>query len=173
MSRSPWLDQVFGQDHITDAHRWVGFGAIWLLVGHAIFTTIGYGMGIGASPVAEFVTLLTTYPYVLWSAAGLVIFMAVGITSVRAVRRRASYETWYAIHLYTYLAIALAFLHQLFVGVDFTTDRLASLYWIFCTSWPSARSGSSGSASPSLSRGGTGSTSPTWSRRHPEWHRST
>ena len=131
MSRSPWLDQVFGQDHITDAHRWVGFGAIWLLVGHAIFTTIGYGMGIGASPVAEFVTLLTTYPYVLWSAAGLVIFMAVGITSVRAVRRRASYETWYAIHLYTYLAIALAFLHQLFVGVDFTTDRLASLYWMF------------------------------------------
>jgi predicted ferric reductase len=130
MSRSPWLDQVFGQDRITDAHRWVGFSAIWLLVGHAIFTTIGYGMGVGASPVAEFVTLLTTYPYVLWSAAALVIFMAVGFSSVRAVKRHASYETWYAIHLYTYLAIALAFLHQLFVGVDFTTDRLASLYWI-------------------------------------------
>jgi predicted ferric reductase len=46
------------------------------------------------------------------------------------VRRRASYETWYAIHLYTYLAIALAFLHQLFVGVDFTTDQVASIFWI-------------------------------------------
>jgi predicted ferric reductase len=130
MSRSPWLDQIFGQDRITDAHRWVGFGAIWLLVAHAVLTTVGYAMGVGASPVDEFFTLLTTYPYVLWSAVALVLFMAVGITSVRAVRRKASYETWYAIHLYTYLAIALGFLHQLFVGVDFTTDQVASLFWI-------------------------------------------
>jgi predicted ferric reductase len=130
MSRSPWLDQIFGQDRITDAHRWVGFTAIWLLVGHAIFTTIGYAMGIGASPVDELVTLLTTYPYVLWSAVSLLLFIAVAISSVRAVRRKASYETWYAIHLYTYLAIALGFLHQLFVGVDFTTDQVASLFWI-------------------------------------------
>jgi predicted ferric reductase len=130
MSRSPWLDQIFGQDRITDAHRWVGFGAIWLLVAHAVLTTVGYAMGIGASPVDEFFTLLTTYPYVLWSAVALVLFMAVGISSVRAVRRKASYETWYAIHLYTYLAIALGFLHQLFVGVDFTTDQVASLFWI-------------------------------------------
>jgi len=130
MSRSPWLDQVFGQDRITDAHRWVGFSAIWLLVSHAVLTTIGYAMGIGASPVAEFLTLLGSYPYVLWSAIGLGLFIIVGITSVRAVRSHASYETWYAIHLFTYLAIALAFLHQLFVGVDFTTDFVARIFWI-------------------------------------------
>ena len=130
MSRSPWLDQVFGQDKITDAHRWVGFGAIWLLVGHGVLTTIGYSMGLGASPVDEFLTLLGTYPFVLWSAVAIVLFMGVGISSVRAVRRHASYETWYAIHLFTYLAIALAFLHQLAVGVDFTTDPIARIYWI-------------------------------------------
>ena len=131
MSRSPWLDQVFGQDRITDAHRWVGFSAIWLLVAHAILTTVGYSMSLGGnSVVGEFVTLVTSYPYVLWSAIGLLLFIAVGISSVRAVRRNASYETWYAIHLCTYLAIALAFLHQLFVGVDFTTDPVARLYWI-------------------------------------------
>ena len=130
MSRSPWLDQVFGQDKINAAHRWVGFGAIWLLVGHAILTTVGYAMGIGAGPVDEFLTLLGTYPYVLWSAVALVLFIVVGFSSVRAVRRNASYETWYFIHLYTYLAIALAFLHQLFVGVDFATDRIAQAYWI-------------------------------------------
>jgi predicted ferric reductase len=130
MSRSPWLDQVFGQDRITAAHRWVGFGAIWLLVSHFLFTTIGFGMADGSGPVAETLTLLTTYPYVLWSAVALVMFVIIGITSVRAVRQRASYETWYAIHLYTYLAIALAFLHQLVVGVDFATDPVARLYWI-------------------------------------------
>ncbi|MGD0247987.1 MAG: ferredoxin reductase family protein [Candidatus Limnocylindrales bacterium] len=131
MSRSPWLDQVFGQDRITDAHRWVGFSAIWLLVAHAVLTTVGYAMGVGASPVDQFFTLLATYPYVLWSAVALFLFIAVAVSSVRAVRRHASYETWYAIHLYTYLAIALGFLHQLFVGVDFTTDVVARVYWIF------------------------------------------
>jgi predicted ferric reductase len=130
MSRSPWLDQVFGQDRITDAHRWVGFSAIWLLVGHAVLTTVGYAMGVGASPVDQFITLISSYPWVLWSAVSLGLFMVVGFTSVRAVRRRASYETWYAIHLYTYLAIALGFLHQLFVGVDFSTDVVARAYWI-------------------------------------------
>jgi predicted ferric reductase len=130
MSRSPWLDQVFGQDRITDAHRWVGFSAIWLLVGHAVLTTVGYAMGVGASPVSEFFTLILTYPYVLWSAVSLALFMVVGFASVRAVRRRASYETWYAIHLYTYIAIALGFMHQLEVGVDFTTDWVARGFWI-------------------------------------------
>ena len=130
MSRNPWLDQIFGQDKITDAHRWVGFSAIWLLVGHAVFTTIGYAMAIGASPVDQFFTLLTSYQFVLLSAVSLALFIVVAFSSVRAVRRHASYETWYAIHLYTYLAIALGFLHQLFVGIDFTTDLVARIYWI-------------------------------------------
>jgi predicted ferric reductase len=130
MSRSPWLDQTFGQDRITDAHRWVGFSAIWLLVAHGVLSTVGFAMSVGANPVDEFLTLLGTYPYVLWSAVALGLFIVVGISSVRAVRRRASYETWYAIHLYTYLAIALGFLHQLSVGIDFTTDLMARVFWI-------------------------------------------
>ncbi len=130
MSRNPWLDQVFGQDRITAAHRWVGFSAIWLLVTHAVFTTVGYSMTVSSSPVGELLTLLTSYPYVLWSGVSLVLFVAVAVSSVRAARRRVSYETWYAIHLYTYVAIALGFLHQLFVGIDFTTDVVARVYWI-------------------------------------------
>ena len=130
MSRNPWLDQVFGQDRITAAHRWVGFSAIWLLVAHGLFTTVGYGMGVHAGPVDEFLTLIGTYPYVLWSVVSLGLFIVVAISSVRAARRMVSYETWYTIHLYTYLAIALGFLHQLFVGIDFTTDIVARAYWI-------------------------------------------
>ena len=47
------------------------------------------------------------------------------VSSIRAARRSLSYETWYGIHLYAYLAIALGFLHQLFVGADFIHDPLA------------------------------------------------
>ena len=84
MSRSPWLDQVFGMDRLAAAHRWIGFGTVWLLLGHGIFTTIGYAIGDRTNPVAEFVTLITTYPYVLMATVSGGLFAAVAISSIRA-----------------------------------------------------------------------------------------
>jgi predicted ferric reductase len=130
MSRSPWLDQVFGSDRVALLHRWVGFTAILLLAAHGVFTITGYAMVDGSGPVGETVTVLTTYPYVLMATAGMALFVAIGVTSMAAARRRLSHETWYGIHLYAYLAIALAFMHQLVVGTDFLGDPLARLYWI-------------------------------------------
>ena len=130
MSRSPWLDQAFGMDGLAVAHRWLGFTTVWLLLGHGIFTTVGYAMGDGSSVIDEFWTLITTYPYVLMATVSGGLFAAVAISSVRAARRKLSYETWYGIHLYAYLAIALGFLHQLFVGTDFIDDPVAVAYWV-------------------------------------------
>jgi predicted ferric reductase len=130
MSRSPWLDQVFGMDGLAVAHRWLGFATVWLLLGHGIFTTVGFAIGDGVNVVAEFWTLITTYQYVLMATVSGVLFAAVAITSIKAARRKLSYETWYGIHLYAYLAIALGFLHQLFVGTDFVSDRIAVAYWV-------------------------------------------
>lgn len=129
MSRSPWLDQVFGMDGLAVAHRWLGFTTVWLLLGHGVFTTVGYVLGDGSNVVAEFWTLITTYPYVLMALVSGVLFGAVAVSSMRAARRKLSYETWYGIHLYAYLAIALGFLHQLFVGTDFVHDPVAVAYW--------------------------------------------
>ncbi len=117
-------------DRLAVAHRWLGFATAWLLLGHVIATTIGWSMGDGQSVVGEFIDLVTTYPYVLMATASAVLFAAVAISSARAARRRISRETWYGIHLYAYLAIALGFLHQLFVGKDFVHDQVASIYWI-------------------------------------------
>ena len=48
-----------------------------------------------------------------------------GIVSARAARRRMRYETWYFLHFYTYLAIALAFSHQFANGAEFINNRPA------------------------------------------------
>jgi predicted ferric reductase len=130
MSRSPWLDQLFGMDRLAAAHRWVGFAAVWLLVAHGVTTTVGYAFGDGSSVVGEAVTLVTTYPFVLWAVAGMGLFVMVAISSMRAARERLSYESWHALHLYAYLAVALTFAHQLVVGADFADDPIARLYWI-------------------------------------------
>ena len=130
MSRSPWLDATFGMDGLAVAHRWLGFTTVWLLLAHAVATTIGYALGDGIGPLEEFWTLITTYPYVLMATVSAGLFGLVAVTSIRAARRRLSYETWYGLHLYAYLAIALGFLHQLFVGADFMHDSVAAAYWI-------------------------------------------
>jgi predicted ferric reductase len=130
MGRSPWLDEAFGMDRLAWAHRWLGFATVWLIGAHGVLTTIGYATGDGRGVIDEAATLLLTYPYVLWATAGFGLFVLVAVTSLRAARRRLSYETWFWLHWYAYLAIALAFLHQLFTGADFIHDQLAALYWI-------------------------------------------
>jgi len=130
MSRSPWLEETFGMDGLAVAHRWLGFTTVWLLLAHGIAITIGYALSDRVNVVQEFLTLITTYPYVLMATVSGGLFALVAVTSVKAARRRLAYETWYGLHLYAYLAIALGFLHQLFVGADFMHDQLAAIYWI-------------------------------------------
>jgi ferredoxin-NADP reductase len=48
---------------------------------------------------------------------------------MRAARRRIAYETWYYAHLYTYLAIALAFSHQFADGGAFAESFQARVAW--------------------------------------------
>ena len=130
VGRSPWLDEAFGPDRLAWAHRWLGFATVWLIGGHLAFTLTGWAMGDGQGLATELVDLLANYPFVLWGLGGFILFVVTGVSSMAAARRRVPYETWYLLHVLTYLAIALAFLHQLFVGVDFTHDQLAAIYWI-------------------------------------------
>ncbi|MCU1593716.1 MAG: ferric reductase, partial [Frankiales bacterium] len=62
------------------------------------------------------------------SVAGLLL-VGVGITSARAARKRLTYETWFYLHFYTYLAIALAFSHQFATGAEFVDNGLARWVW--------------------------------------------
>jgi ferredoxin-NADP reductase len=66
----------------------------------------------------------------LAAAAGFLLLVTAGVMSVRAVRRRVKYETWWAVHLYTYLGLALAFGHEITDGASFVGHPLTRAYWI-------------------------------------------
>ncbi len=74
--------------------------------------------------------LIRSYPDVPAATAGLGLLLLVGITSARMARRRLRYETWYFIHLYTHLAIALSFSHQLATGNEFVAHPIYRALWI-------------------------------------------
>ena len=130
MSRIAPLERHIGFDRLAVWHRWTGFATVTLLVGHAVFITLGYAEEGGQSITTQVGDFVQHYPDVLMSIVGLALFLTIAFTSVRAARRRLKRETWYSVHLYAYLAIALSFAHQLAVGTDFTDDPLARAWWV-------------------------------------------
>ena len=71
-----------------------------------------------------------TYDWMLPATVGFFFFLLAGITSYKKVRAKMSYETWWTIHLYTYLAIALSFMHQIRTGPMFMFHPIYKWYWI-------------------------------------------
>jgi predicted ferric reductase len=129
MTRQPWLDAAFGLDRLAVVHRWNGRLALGLLLAHALFQTLGYQLIDRLSTLDQLGDFVTAYDGVLPAIAGLLLLMLVVGVSVSIARRRLAYETWYFVHLYTYLAIALAFAHELAVGADLIANRAFALYW--------------------------------------------
>jgi predicted ferric reductase len=129
LARLPVLERLAGFDRLTAWHRVNGRVALGLLVAHAVLITAGYTIGDRISLWAELERLITGYPGVITAVAGLALLIAVVATSAAIARRRLRYETWYFVHLYAYLAIALAFSHQLATGTDFVARPAAQAYW--------------------------------------------
>jgi predicted ferric reductase len=129
VARLPWLDRRIGMDRLTLWHRWTGFGILWTLLAHAVFITFGYAESSSLDPVNQLIDLAETVEGVLRAVVALAIVLVVGAVSARFARRRLAYETWHFIHLYTYLAVVLAFSHQVAAGTTFTSSPAATAYW--------------------------------------------
>jgi predicted ferric reductase len=129
VARLPWLDRRIGMDRLTSWHRWTGFALLWTLLAHAVFISFGYADGAGVGPVTELVDLAETTEGVLRAIVALGVILVIGAVSARYARRRLAYETWHFIHLYTYVAVVLAFTHQVAVGTTFTSSDAAKTYW--------------------------------------------
>ena len=129
MARLPPLERGVGTDRLARWHAMGGRYVIWLISGHALLIIWGYAAAAGVSVTSETATLLTQYPDVLMATVAWFLLIGVGIVSMRAARRRVRYETWYYLHFYTYLAIALAFSHQFADGAAFVTSLAARFWW--------------------------------------------
>src|SRR5579863_6929641 len=129
MARLPPLERGIGTDRLARWHAMGGRYIVSLVVAHGLLILWGYATEAHTSLTSETATLLTQYPDVLMATVAGFLLLGIGIVSMRAARRRVRYETWYFLHFYTYLAIALAFSHQLADGASFVTDLAARFWW--------------------------------------------
>jgi predicted ferric reductase len=130
MARIPPLERGIGADRLARWHAHGGRYTVSLVLAHGLLITWGYAITAHTDVISQTGTLLTSYPDVLMATVAGLLLVAVGAVSARAARRRMRYETWYYLHFYTYLAVALAFSHQFATGADFMTNRPARLAWL-------------------------------------------
>jgi predicted ferric reductase len=130
IARLPWLERTVGQDQLIRWHRRISPWAIGLITAHVVLITLGYAEAAKSSALGEAWLLLRSYRDILAAAVGFGLVLLAAITSYRAVRRRMRYETWWVVHLYLYIGLALAFAHQIVTGISFIGHPLVRALWI-------------------------------------------
>ncbi|HEX6489431.1 MAG TPA: ferredoxin reductase family protein [Candidatus Dormibacteraeota bacterium] len=129
MARVPWLEGSLGMERIVSLHRWNGYLTLGLLVAHAVFQTAGYALIDNVGLLPQLGAFINGYEGVLAAIVALLLLGLVTVLSITIARARLSYETWYFVHLYAYLAIALAFSHEILVGTDFISSHGFVAFW--------------------------------------------
>src|SRR5450432_4634212 len=129
MARVPALERGLGADRLARWHSMGGRYTVSMSVAHTLLIIWGYAVTAHQSVLTQTGTLLTTYPDVMMATAALGLLLLVAGVSMRAARNRLRYETWYHLHFYTYLAIALSFSHEFSTGADFSTHWVARALW--------------------------------------------
>jgi len=128
-SRAPWIERAIGHDKAMTMHGSLGEPVFYLLIAHAALLVVGQGSMAGRGILDQTTWYLAHSRDIAFSILSLALLLVVGVTSVAAVRRRWPYETWHAIHLFTYAAIALAVPHQFAVGSSFSSGW-AFGFWV-------------------------------------------
>src|SRR6185436_1383030 len=119
----------FGMASQVWLHRWNAYLALGLIAIHVVTQTVGYQLDDGFDTLRQLGDFVEHYEGLLVAIVGFVLLVLVTVLSTDIARRHLSYETWYFVHLYSYLAIALAFSHQLATGADFIDSPAFAAYW--------------------------------------------
>jgi len=130
ISRVAWLEKEAGHDQMVKWHRTIAPYSLVLIGTHVLFTTIGYAQSSGKGVLYQLWLLVTTYGWMLPASVGFVLMVVLGFASHRIARSRMKYETWWTAHLYFYIAIALAFGHQINTSLLFIAHPLLKSFWI-------------------------------------------
>lgn len=132
MSRSPWLERGVGAGRLARWHAWGAPLVIILTVLHAFAAVAAWAEVESIDLIAATYQVLNL-PGLMTALVGTVILVLIGVTSMRAVRRRISYERWHFLHLLTYLAVGFGFVHQL-AGPDLVGRLWLQIAWalLYC-----------------------------------------
>ena len=130
ISRVPWIERVLGHDRAAATHTRMGKVAFIAMLVHVALILIMTAHYDGRSVFATIPALWDLGWFMVAAQVAFGLFALVVATSLVIVRRRWRYESWHAVHLCVYLAIALVIPHQFIEGTTFRSMGAAWWYWL-------------------------------------------
>jgi predicted ferric reductase len=127
MSRAPLLERRVGSDVLARWHSHGGRSFIGLVLVHAGAALAAWA-SLRQQDLGSALVSVLGLPGLAAATLSTVLFLGIAGMSVRAARRAVSYETWHAIHLMTYVAIVLSFLHEL-AGPNLAGHPVVQVLW--------------------------------------------
>lgn len=129
IARIPWVERSLGHDRLVVWHRKAMPYALFFITIHVLLVLLG-SAGANQRVIAlQMWDYITGYEWMLAATVGLILLVMAGVTSYKRVRKKITYEAWWIIHLYTYLGVALSFMHQVLHGSMFAGHPLNRAYW--------------------------------------------
>lgn len=128
-ARIPFVDKAIGHDKALAKHSDLGSWVLTFILAHGVLLTAAYAIGDKVNIVSEFTSLWSFGDYMLAVIAGGLLTMVAISSIVMSVRKRLPQELWHAIHLTTYVAVAISIPHQFSMSTMFE-HGFARTYWI-------------------------------------------
>jgi predicted ferric reductase len=129
VARIPWVERGVGHDRLVTWHRKLGPWSLYLMGAHVLFIVLSFAGQDNVMLAVELWRMLNSFEWMWPALAGFVLMVMAGVTSYKKARAKMSYETWWIIHIYTYVAIAASFMHQILNGQMFVNHPLNRFYW--------------------------------------------
>lgn len=129
-ARIPWLEREIGQDRLIKWHRMLAPYSLYLIAAHVVLVTVGYSLLGDLNTWQQFWAIVLGTGWMMPALAGFIFMILVGVTSYKRARNRMTYETWWLIHVYSYLGISLSFMHQIQSGAMFVNNEGYRNWWI-------------------------------------------
>jgi predicted ferric reductase len=127
MSRTPVLETRIGSDVLARWHSRGGRLFLGLVLTHAAAAVQAWA-GSRHQDLRTALTSVLGLPWLLEATVGTLLFVVIAGIPLCFARRTISFETWHGIHLLTYVAIVLSFIHEL-AGPNLAGQPVVQVPW--------------------------------------------
>jgi predicted ferric reductase len=129
MSRVGWLERWVGGHDLMVWHRELGGYLLIMILTHMAATVVGYAAGAQVPILSQTWSMISADFDMVTATIATALLVAVALLSMRALRRRMSYETWYHLHLASYLVVILGYGHQFSAGQELMEPGFGRVFW--------------------------------------------
>jgi len=127
ISRFSSIEREYGFDKLISIHKKIGFFLGVFIISHPLLLTIGYAKINNISFIKQFSIFQNSWEGVFGATIVFFIIILTTLFSIKKIRSKFPYEIWYFSHLPLYIAIVIAFGHQINTG-DMASS-VAIFYW--------------------------------------------